>query len=212
MFFSLLQVEDAVLDLPMGKHDIDSLSEIDHEEAEDFVDMQLERRDKCYRIRSSGRINSEPAVILTQVESDRPAFVSRMSAESRNMDKDTSLDSAMPKSTLSLSQRSDSSSSSNDIVTSLNSSASVMSMKYCKYEKASEDKNVLSKCRSEEIVMKSKKRKNIDNSVNEKSKSDEIFHKEEVNIIGGGMRRVRRESCELALQTGRISPQHGSQE
>ncbi|WAR17206.1 RN19A-like protein [Mya arenaria] len=198
------QAEDAVLDLPMRKHDIDSLSEMCNEEGNDYVDISIDKLDRnCIR-RTSGRINSEPAVILTQVENDKPLFaVVGRGSDRRIKDEDIS-EATKQKSLLSLSQRSDSSGSSNDIVMSLNSSLSAVSMKYSKYDKVSEE-NTLSKCRSEEIFMK-KKNKGIENTVNEKSKSDEIFNKEEVGMVRGNMRRVRRESCELAIQNGRISP------
>lgn len=200
-------MEDAVLDLPMGKHDIDSLSEMCNEEKEDSTDSS-DKLESCGK--SSGSSHSdrdtEPAVILTQVESDKPVFIVQGTcngSSSRHTDCDN-MDCVKQKSSLSLSQRSDSSNSSNDIVVSLNSCSSAMSMKFCKYEKPRQGETTLSKCRSEEIYKK--KKHSIDEAVSEKSKSEEIFNKEEVAMIGGSMRRARRESCELAMQNGRISP------
>lgn len=198
------QADDAVLDLPNGKHDIDSLSEMCNEKLEDLENSaeKLDCLSKA-RIPLHKADSSEAAVILTQVESDTPVYIVPGGKDSRHVDCDN-LDCTKPKSTLSLSQRSDSSGSSNDIVVSLNSCASAMSMKYCKYDKNTEGERTLSKCRSEEIYKK--KKNSIDQAVSEKSKSDEIFNKEDVTVIGGNMRRARRESCELAMQNGRISP------
>ncbi|XP_052260638.1 E3 ubiquitin-protein ligase RNF19B-like isoform X2 [Dreissena polymorpha] len=195
------QADDLVLDLPMGKHDIDSLSATFNEEENDEIASSSE---KLYKGPKRGvcRMNSEPAVVLTEIESDKPVF----SAKDRRTKPVEMSDCGVKQkqSSLSLSQRSDSN-SSNDIVVSLNSSSSAMSMKYCKYEKSRDrDENLLSKCRSEEIVMK-KKFSVVDVNVGEKSRSEEIYNKEEA-VMGGGMRRTRRESCELALQDGRISP------
>ena len=206
------QAEDAVLDLPMGKHDIDCLSEMCNEELEDLQDSdeKLDCNEKSHRLpldknHGSVELKSTAAVILTDVESDKPVFVVPGCKYIRHMEHcDNNLESTKPNSTQSLSQRSDSSNSSNDIVVSLNSCASAMSMKYCKYDKNGSGERTLSKCRSEEIYKK--KKNSIDQAVSEKSKSEEIFNKEEVTAIGGSMRRTRRESCELAMQNGRISP------
>lgn len=197
------QADDAVLDLPNGKHDIDSLSEMCNEVLED-LENSAEKLDRLGKARTllNKADAAEAAVILTQVESDTPVFMVPGTKDTRHCD---NMDCTKMESSLSLSQRSGSSSgSSNDIVVSLNSCASAMSMKYCKYDKNTEGERTLSKCRSEEIYKK--KKNSIDQAVSEKSKSEEIFNKEDVTVIGGSMRRTRRESCELAMQNGRISP------
>lgn len=191
------QVDDAVLDLPMGKHDIDSLSEMCNEEGFES-DEALER---CTRRRASDKINSEPVLLLTEVESDHPEFIhvephldKHENSNGDTGDRQNSLMSLTPQHCDGV---------SNDVVVSLNSSASSVSMKFCKY-KSGEEKT-LSKCRSEEIY-KEKKSK-IDDSVTEKSKSEELYNKdEEVDMLCRNMKRTRRESCELAMQNGRIIP------
>ncbi|KAL4217693.1 E3 ubiquitin-protein ligase rnf19b [Mactra antiquata] len=191
------QADEAVLDLPMGKHDIDSLSEMCNEDEFDSD----EALDRCSKRRSSGRINSEPVVILTEVESDRPGFICSEKNTDKHLacDKDLS-DKERQSSTMSLSQ-SHSDSSTNEVDVSLNSSMSCMTSKYCKFER--KDEKMLSKCRSEEIYKKQKNQ--LDKVVSEKSKSEELCNKD-TDVIGGTMKRTRRESCELALKDGRISP------
>ena len=191
------QADDVVLDLPMGKHGIDSLSEMCNEDDFDSDDAL----DRCSKRRVTGRINSEPAVLLTEVESDHPGYIhvepveSRVDCDSDSSDKQKSMTSLTP--TLS-------DGSSNDVIVSLNGSVSSMSMKFCKYSHSEE--KTLSKCRSEEIYKKKKTK--MDESVTEKSKSEEICNKE-VDVLSGHMKRTRRESCELAMQDGRISPSSG---
>jgi hypothetical protein len=188
------QAEDAVLDLPMGKHGIDSLSEMCNEDDFDSDDAL----DRCSKRRVTGRINSEPAVLLTEVENDHPGFIHVEPVESRvDCDSDSS---DKQKSTTSLTPPL-SDGSSNDVIVSLNGSVSSMSMKFCKY--GSGEEKTLSKCRSEEIYKKKKSK--MDDSVAEKSKSEEMCNKD-VDVLSGHMKRTRRESCELAMQDGRISP------
>lgn len=189
------QADDAVLDLPMGKHDIDSLSEMCNEDGFES-DEALDRYGKR---RICGRINSEPAVLLTEVESDRPGFIHVEPHEDKTVECDSD-SSDKQKSSISLSPP-HSDGSSNDVLVSLNSSVSSMSMKFCKYNNSEE--KTLSKCRSEEIYKRKKSK--IDDSVTEKSKSEEICNKE-VDVLSGNMKRARRESCELAMQNGLITP------
>ncbi|XP_045180224.2 E3 ubiquitin-protein ligase RNF19B-like isoform X2 [Mercenaria mercenaria] len=189
------QADDAVLDLPMGKHGIDSLSEMCNEDGFDSD----EALDRCSKRRTSGRINSEPAVLLTEVENDHPGFIHVEPHIDKHVDCDSD-SSDKQKSTMSLTPPL-SDGSSNDVVVSLNSSVSSMSMKFCKYSNSEE--KTLSKCRSEEIYKK--KKCQIDDSVSEKSKSEELCNKE-VDVLSGNMKRARRESCELAMKNGRISP------
>ena len=182
------QADDMVLDLPMGKHDIDSLSEMCNEEDSES-DEGLE---KCKGKRLAVRNNSEPAILLTEVESDHPEF-----CKAKEMG--GVCDGRCPgkhKCQLSRGEVSEGE--------SLASFASSISMKFGMTDGMNNhDESLLSRCRSEDIYKKKEIKEDI---VSEKSKSEEIFNKDKSGAVGGGMKRVRRKSCELAIQNGRISP------
>lgn len=191
------QAEDTVLDLPMGKHDIDSLSEMCNEE---FESDDWSR--KCNQRFETTQIICEPAIVLVE-NCRKEAIGLEQDKQCSNCD---NLQSGCLKQVSTVSLEDHSIGSCNNIE-GLNSCTSSISIKYSKYGNDSEEMT-LSKCRSEEIFTKRKTR-NTDgiDSVAEKSKSEELCNKDDgVGILGGKIKRVRRDNCELAIRNGQMSP------
>lgn len=183
------QADDTVLDLPMGKHNINSLSEMCSEMFEPDI---------CSRKRTS----CEPAPVVAENSGSGMSFLKPCE---RCLNSDALQSGCLEQvSTVSLENDTDRSSTN---VIGLNSYASTVSMKFSNYNNDAKE-TILSKCKSEEIFRKKKSRYNSSmDSVKEKSKSEEIYNKDDsISILGGIIKRVRRDSCELAIQSGQISP------
>ena len=70
------QAEDLVLDLPMGKQGIDSLSEKCSEALElTEVEQDIEKLNASLKSAVGANSSDEPAVLLTEVENDKPTCV-----------------------------------------------------------------------------------------------------------------------------------------